>query len=27
TCFICKFCNIPLHKGTCYERYHTLENY
>ena len=27
TCFVCKFCNIPLHKGDCYERYHTLKNY
>lgn len=27
TCFVCKFCNIPLHKGDCYERYHTLNKY
>ncbi|XP_017762744.1 PREDICTED: piggyBac transposable element-derived protein 4-like [Eufriesea mexicana] len=27
TCFVCKFCNVPLHKGDCFERYHTLKKY
>lgn len=27
TCFVCKFCNVPLHKGDCFERYHTLKIY
>lgn len=28
TCFVCKFfCNIPLYKNDCFERYHVLKNY
>jgi hypothetical protein len=27
TRYICKFCSFPLHKGSCFERYHTLRNY
>lgn len=27
TSFVCSFCNIPLHKGDCYKRYHTLKKY
>ncbi|XP_020292495.1 piggyBac transposable element-derived protein 4-like [Pseudomyrmex gracilis] len=27
TCFICVFCSVPLHKGDCYQRYHTLKKY
>uniref|UniRef100_A0ABF7PQ92 piggyBat transposase n=1 Tax=Myotis lucifugus TaxID=59463 RepID=A0ABF7PQ92_MYOLU len=27
TRYMCKFCNIPLHKGACFEKYHTLKNY
>lgn len=27
TCFVCKFCNVPLHKGNCFDRYHTLKKY
>lgn len=27
TCFICKFCEVPLHRGKCFERYHTLKQY
>jgi hypothetical protein len=24
---ICKFCVVPLHKGSCFEKYHSLRNY
>ena len=24
---ICKFCLVPLHKGECFQRYHTLKHY
>lgn len=27
TRYICKFCVVPLHKGECFERYHTMERY
>jgi hypothetical protein len=27
TAYICKFCVVPLHKGPCFERYHSLRNY
>ncbi|XP_020298085.1 piggyBac transposable element-derived protein 4-like [Pseudomyrmex gracilis] len=27
TGFACKYCNVPLHKGDCFERYHSLEKY
>ena len=27
TRYMCKFCSVPLHKGSCFERYHTLRNY
>ena len=27
TRYICKFCVVPLHKGSCFEKYHTLRNY
>lgn len=27
TRYMCKFCNVPLHKGKCFERYHTLKHY
>jgi len=27
TCFICSFCRVPLHRGKCFERYHTVKNY
>ena len=27
TRYICKFCSFPLHKGSCFERYHNLRNY
>ncbi|GFG38451.1 hypothetical protein Cfor_02356, partial [Coptotermes formosanus] len=26
TAYICKFCIFPLHKGSCFERYHSLRN-
>lgn len=26
-CFIFSFCRIPLHRGKCFERYHTVKNY
>jgi hypothetical protein len=25
--YICKFCLVPLHKGECFQRYHTLNQY
>ena len=27
TRYICKFCLVPLHKGECFQRYHTLKHY
>jgi hypothetical protein len=24
---ICKFCVVPLHKGPCFEKYHSVMNY
>jgi hypothetical protein len=27
TTYICKFCIVPLHKGSCFERYHSPSNY
>lgn len=27
TRYICKFCGVPLHKGECFQRYHTLKHY
>jgi hypothetical protein len=27
TRYICKFCILPLHKGECFQRYHTLKHY
>lgn len=27
TRYMCKFCNVPLHKGKCFERYHTVKHY
>jgi len=27
TRYICKFCLVPLHKGECFQRYHTLQHY
>ena len=27
TRYICKFCLVPLHKGQCFQRYHTLKHY
>jgi hypothetical protein len=27
TTYICKFCVVPLHKGSCFERYHSSRNY
>lgn len=27
TCFMCQFCNVPLHKGECFFKYHTLNKY
>jgi hypothetical protein len=27
TRYICKFCLVLLHKGGCFQRYHTLEHY
>jgi len=27
TQYICKFCLVPLHKGECFQRYHTLQHY
>ena len=25
--FVCKFCNVLLHKGDCFERYHAIKKY
>jgi hypothetical protein len=27
TRYICKFCVVPLHKGSCFEKYHSVVNY
>ena len=27
TRYVCKFCIVPLHKGSCFERYQSLTNY
>ena len=27
TCFKCEFCNAPLHRGECYQHYHTHKKY
>ena len=27
TRYSCKFCLLPLHKGECFQRYHTLKHY
>jgi hypothetical protein len=27
TRYICKFCLVQLHKGECFQRYHTLKHY
>jgi hypothetical protein len=27
TRYICKFCIVPLHKGSCFKKYYTLMNY
>lgn len=27
TCFMCSFCRVPLHRGKCFERYHTVKKY
>jgi len=27
TRYICKFCVVPVHKGSCFEKYHSLRNY
>jgi len=27
TRYVCKFCLVPLHKGECFHRYHTLKHY
>jgi len=27
TRYICKFCIVPLHKGFCFEKYHSGKNY
>jgi hypothetical protein len=27
TTYICKFCIFPLHRGSCFEKYHSLRNY
>ena len=27
TRYICKFCVVPLHKGSCFEKYHSVTNY
>jgi len=27
TRYICKFCLVPLHKGECFQGYHTLQHY
>lgn len=27
TQYICKFCQVPLHKGECFQSYHTLKHY
>jgi hypothetical protein len=25
--YICEYCVVPLHKGSCFEKYHTLKHY
>lgn len=27
TCYKCVFCDIPLHRGSCYHQYHTLKHF
>ena len=27
TRYLCKFCIVPLHKGSCFEKYHSVTNY
>jgi len=27
TGYICKFCVVQLHKGSCFEKYHSMMNY
>jgi hypothetical protein len=27
TAYICKFCVMPLHKGECLQKYHTLKHF
>jgi len=27
TKYICKFCVVPLHRGSCFEKYHSVTNY
>jgi len=27
TRYICKFCFVPLHKGSCFQKYHSVTNY
>jgi len=27
TCFMCEHCNVPLHKGECFFKYHTYKKY
>ena len=27
TCFMCQYCQVPLHKGDCFFKYHTLQRY
>lgn len=27
TRYICGFCKVPLHRGSCFERYHTRKRY
>jgi hypothetical protein len=27
TRYICEYCIVPLHKGSCFEKYHTLKYY
>jgi len=27
TRYICKFCIVPVHKGSCFEKYHSVTSY
>jgi len=27
TCVMCTFCGVPLHRGKCFECYHTIKHY